>query len=71
MSLAMGAFVIAISNLFVRFNPDAILPSFGLMLVAVVFGIAVYKLRVVLVPATVVALLFFAGFIFWAWNSRC
>lgn len=65
MSLAMGAFVIAISNLFVRFNPDAIVPSFGLMLVAVVFGIAVYKFRVALAPATIVALLFFAGFIFW------
>jgi len=65
MSLAMGAFVIAISNLFVRFNPDAIIPSFGLMLVAVIFGIAVYKFRVALAPATVVALLLFAGFIFW------
>ncbi len=65
MSLAMGAFVIAISNLFVRFNPDAIIPSFGLMLVAVIFGIALYKFRVALVPATVVALLGFAGFIVW------
>ena len=65
MSLAMGAFVIAISNLFVRFNPDAIIPSFGLMLIAVGFGIALYKLRVKLLPATVVALALFAGFILW------
>lgn len=65
MSLAMGAFVIAISSLFVRFNPDAIIPSFGLMLVAVGFGLAVYRFRVGLLPATVVALLLFAGFILW------
>jgi len=65
MSLAMGAFVIAISNLFIRFNPDAIIPSFGLMLVAVAFGLAVYKLKMALLPATVVALACFAGFIVW------
>ena len=44
MSLAMGAFVNAISSLFVNFNPDAIIPSFGLMLVAMAIGMAVYKL---------------------------
>ncbi len=63
MSLAMGAFVISISNLFVRFNPDAIIPSAGLMLVAMCFGVALYKLRIPLLPATVVALLCFAGLI--------
>ena len=63
MSLAMGAFVIAISNLFVRFNPDAIIPSGGLMAVAMVFGIALYKLRAPLLPGTIVALLCFAGLI--------
>ncbi len=63
MSLAMGSFVIALSNLFVGFNPDAIIPSFGLMLVAVAFGLAVYRLRARLLPSTVVALAVFAGLI--------
>ncbi len=63
MSLAMGAFVNAISALFVSFNPDAIIPSFGLMLVAMAIGIAVYKLRVGLGPATAVGLLAFGGLI--------
>lgn len=65
MSLAMGSFVIAISNLFVSFNPDAIIPSFGLMLVAVTFGLAVYRLGVRLLPGTVIALAVFAGLIYW------
>jgi len=65
MSLAMGSFVIAISNLFVRFNPDAIIPSFGLMLVAVGFGLAVYRLRQRLLPTTVAALVVFGGLIYW------
>ncbi|MGQ9573693.1 MAG: carbon starvation CstA family protein [Thermoguttaceae bacterium] len=65
MSLAMGAFVIAISNLLVGFNPDAIIPSVGLMLVAMAFGVSLYRLRVPLVPATAVALVAFAGLIFW------
>ncbi len=65
MSLAMGAFVNAITSLFLSFNPDAIIPSFGLMLVAIGVGVAVYKLRVGLGPATVVGLLAFAALIVW------
>jgi len=65
MSLAMGAFVNAISSLFVFFRPDAIIPSAGLMLIALVMGVAVYKLRAPLGVATVVALALFAGLIFW------
>jgi len=65
MSLAMGAFVNAIGSLFVSFNPDAIIPSFGLILVAMLIGLAVYKLRVGLGPATLVGLVLFAGLIVW------
>jgi len=65
MSLAMGAFVNAISALFVSFNPDAIIPSFGLMLVAMAIGIAVYRLKAPLGPATVVGLIAFAALIVW------
>jgi len=60
LALAMGAFVNAISGLFVDFNPDAIIPSFGLMLVAMGVGISVYKLKVGLGPATVAGLVLFA-----------
>ena len=65
MALAMGAFVNAISALFVSFNPDAIIPSFGLMVVAMVIGVSVYKLNVGLGPATVAGLAVFAGLILW------
>ncbi len=63
MALAMGAFVNAISALFVLFRPDAVIPSLGLIVVAVCMGLAVYKLRVPLAVATVVALAVFAGLI--------
>lgn len=63
MSLAMGAFVNAISGLFINFNPDAIIPSFGLMVVAVFIGIAVYKWRAPLMPVTIIGLVIFAGLI--------
>ncbi|NLE39413.1 MAG: carbon starvation protein A [Pirellulaceae bacterium] len=65
MSLAMGVFVNTISDLFVAFRPDAIIPSLGLMVVAMVVGISVYKFRANLGLATVLALLVFAGLIFW------
>lgn len=65
MSLAMGAFVNAISSLFVSYRPDAIIPSFGLIVVAMAIGIAVYKLKVGLGPATVLGLVVFAGLILW------
>ncbi|NQU21093.1 MAG: carbon starvation protein A [Candidatus Nealsonbacteria bacterium] len=65
MSLAMGAFVLAISGLFVNYNPDAIIPSFGLMVVAMIVGVSVYKLKVGLGPATVLGLAAFAGLILW------
>lgn len=65
MSLAMGAFVSAITGLFLRHNPDAIIPSFGLMIVAMVVGVAVYRFKVRLLPATVLGLAAFAGLIIW------
>lgn len=60
MSLAMGVFVLVISQLFVLHYPNAIVPSIGLMLVAMVIGVCVYKLRLPLGPLSVVgvALLF-------------
>lgn len=60
MSLAMGVFVLVISQLFVSYYPNAILPSLGLMLVAMALGVAVYKLKLPLGPLSLigVAMLF-------------
>lgn len=63
MSLAMGAFCNTLADMFVNYNPDAVIPAAGLMVVAVIFGLTVYRLKVPLVPATVVALAIFAGLI--------
>ncbi|MHC4178163.1 MAG: carbon starvation CstA family protein, partial [Planctomycetota bacterium] len=65
LALAMGAFVNAISGLFTNFNPDAVIPSFGLMVVAVGIGLAVYKFKASLGLATVIGLAAFAGLIHW------
>jgi len=64
MSLAMGSFCNTLSDLFLNFNPDAIVPSVGLMIVAVFFGLAVYRFKAPLVSATIVALAVFAGLIY-------
>ena len=63
MSLAMGAFVNAIAALFVRFRPDAILPSVGLMVVAMVVGIATYRWGISLGRTTALGLVVFLGLI--------
>ncbi|QDU64891.1 Carbon starvation protein A [Planctomycetes bacterium Pan216] len=65
MSLAMGAFVKAITSLFVYFRPDAIIPSLGLMIVAMIMGVAVYRLKFSLGPTTGIALAAFGGLILW------
>lgn len=65
MSVAMGAFCNTIADLFVNYNPDAIIPSLGLMAVAVVVGISVYHFKAPLAATTVVALAAFAGLILW------
>jgi carbon starvation protein len=65
LALAMGSFVLAISDLLVNYNPDAIIPSVGLMLVAVAVGVCVYRFRAPLTWATVLGLAAFALLILW------
>ena len=65
MSVVVGLFCNTMAQLFVNFNPDAIIPSFGLMVVAVAVGISVYKFKFPLAITTVVALAVFAGLILW------
>ncbi|MDA1043623.1 MAG: carbon starvation protein A [Verrucomicrobia bacterium] len=60
LALAMGVFVLVISQLFVYYYPNAIAPSFGLMFVAVAMGISVYKFKMPLMPLSLagIAILF-------------
>jgi carbon starvation protein len=55
-ALAMGVFVLVIAQLFVSHHPEAALPSFSLILIAVVIGLLIYKTRLGLVPATLIGL---------------
>jgi len=64
LALVLGAFCNTIADLFVNHNPDAIIPSVGLIVVAVVFGVAVYVFRAPLFWATLVALVIFGSLIF-------
>lgn len=58
LSLAMGTFVRIIATLFSRsFHPEAVIPVAALILLAVIVGSLVYRRRVRLAPATVVALI--------------
>lgn len=63
MSVAMGAFCSTLADLFLNYNPDAIVPTFGLMLVAIGVGLAVYQFRAPLGLTTAAALVVFAGLI--------
>ena len=63
MLVAMGAFCSTLADLFLNYNPDAIIPTFGLMLVAVAVGVAVYQWRAPLGLTTAAALVVFAGLI--------
>ena len=62
-SVGMGAFCTTLADLFLNYNPDAIIPTFGLMLVAIGVGLAVYQFRAPLGLTTAAALVVFAGLI--------
>lgn len=56
LALAMGAFALIIALLFNDFHPQAVIPTFSLIGIAVVMGLAVYKFRVPLKIASAVGL---------------
>ncbi|MCD6404853.1 MAG: carbon starvation protein A [Planctomycetes bacterium] len=56
LALAMGVFALIVGQLFAKAYPQAVIPVFGLMIVAVGMGWAVYKLKVGVPVATVVGL---------------
>lgn len=62
MALAMGVFALIVAQLFAKAYPEAVIPVFALMIIAVIMGWAVYRLRVNIPAATVGGLLLmFAG----------
>jgi len=55
-ALAMGVFVHVVALLFTRdYYPQAVTPTFGLMGIALVMGVLVYRYRMPLLPLTVIA----------------
>ncbi len=63
LALAMGVFVAVIAKLFISSYSTAVIPSLGLMVVAVGVGVYTYKFAGSWGAATVVALALFAGLI--------
>ena len=62
LALAMGVFALIVAQLFAKVYPEAVIPVFALMLIAVAMGWAVYKFKVNIAAATVGGLLLmFAG----------
>ncbi len=56
LALAMGVFALIIAILFVQLHPEAIIPVFSLMVIAMVIGTLVYRVKLGLGPVTVVGL---------------
>lgn len=54
LALAMGVFAIQMAILFNDLSPQAVMPTFSLILIAMIIGVMVYKLRWPLLPVTVV-----------------
>ncbi len=64
LSLAMGVFALVIAILFTEFHPQAIIPTFSLIFIAVIIGILVYKLNLNLTIATIIGLIAIFGALF-------
>lgn len=65
-ALAMGVFIHVVATLYTpEFHPEAVFPSGALMVMAVIAGLLIYKLRCRLGPLTAVAFLIMLGLI-WA-----
>ncbi|MHC4715266.1 MAG: hypothetical protein ACYTAN_18680, partial [Planctomycetota bacterium] len=63
LALAMGVFALIVGQLFAKLYPQAVIPVFGLMVVAVGMGIAVYRFNMPVSAATVFGLLLMFLFI--------
>jgi len=57
-ALAMGVFAIVIATLFSEaFNPEAVIPAFSLMLIAMAVGVGVYKRGLTIGPVTLIGVI--------------
>ncbi len=54
LALAMGVFAITMANLFNDLSPQAVVPTFALIGIAMVIGTLVYRFRVRLLPVTII-----------------
>ena len=54
LALAMGIFALVIAKLFVDLHPEAVVPVFSLMIIAVLIGFMAYRLKINVVISTVV-----------------
>lgn len=56
LALAMGVFALIVGQLFATTYPETVIPVFSLMVIAAAMGYCIYKLRLSIIAATVVAL---------------
>ncbi|NLX23324.1 MAG: carbon starvation protein A [Phycisphaerae bacterium] len=65
LALAMGTFALLMSQLFTDLSPQAVVPTFALIAIAMIFGVCVYRFGWRLGPATLVGvgLMFIATFL--------
>ena len=63
LSLAMGVFVLIMARLFSEFYPEAVLPVFALIAIAMVIGYGIYRKGVNIFQATLVGVLLMLGMI--------
>ena len=56
LSMAMGVFVLVIASLFTELYPDAVIPVFSLLFIALLIGYLTYKLKYSIVKSTLLGL---------------
>ncbi len=56
LSLAMGVFAIEMAGLFIDLSPQAVVPTFSLIIIAMIFGVLVYKFNYNLLRATLLGI---------------
>lgn len=64
LALAMGVFALLMAKLFTNLSPEAVVPTFSLIFVAIVIGTVVYKMKWRLLPVTVVGLVVMFALLF-------
>lgn len=63
-ALAMGVFALVVGSLFAKLYPEAVVSVFGLMVVAVIVGILIYRYEMKLLPVTIGGVLLMLALLF-------